>query len=67
MSDMTTLAAAQDSLEAAIVEAIETFRSDNPELKLDGLYVNLYAGEGEKSVTSTVSATIEGARVARSS
>lgn len=67
MPTINELVTAQDTLESAIVAAIEAFKTDNPEVRLDSVYVNTFAPEGEKAVTSTVSATIDGAKIARSS
>lgn len=67
MTTIDSLVEAQTQLEASIEEAVKAFRETNSTTNIDSINVNIYALEGEKLVTSTVSALIDGARVSRSS
>jgi len=68
MVTLTELSAAQDALNLAVNDLVNTFVTDYPEISLNSLnYEHQYSpeGQGTRKITSNVNSTIDGATVTR--
>jgi hypothetical protein len=68
MVTLTELSAAQDALNLAVNDLVNTFVTDYPDISLNSLnYDHAYSpeGQGTRKIVSNVNSTIDGATVTR--